>query len=201
MLSSNRCYTLISGYGRDEWYFSKTKYCNVYTSCPDFFMDGDILLMFQEAKPVFFMSGLGAFWLAHAFYILDYKKVAVASGKIYGSKYSIIQALIISGYAIFLIAVVYDNLGEMKIPVILYAVVISVMLWSVFSRRGKTFPGSFYFVAAGSALFVLSNSLLALNKFWSPLPEADLFIMATYISVQFLIIQGLVKHVTWVKEL
>lgn len=162
---------------------------------------GDILLMFQEAKPVFFMSGLGAFWLAHAFYILDYKKVAVASGKIYGSKYSIIQALIISGYAIFLIAVVYDNLGEMKIPVILYAVVISVMLWSVFSRRGKTFPGSFYFVAAGSALFVLSNSLLALNKFWSPLPEADLFIMATYISVQFLIIQGLVKHVTWVKKL
>ncbi len=161
---------------------------------------GDILLMFQEAKPVFFVFGLGAFLLAHIFFIVVYKKATATSGKINGITNTIIRTLIISGYTLFLIAVVYDNLGEMKIPVILYAVVISVMVWSAFSRRGKTSAGSFSYVAAGSVIFVLSDSLIALNKFWQPLPEAGLIIMATYILAQYLIMRGLVKHVDSVKE-
>jgi uncharacterized membrane protein YhhN len=45
-------------------------------------------------------------------------------------------------------------------------------------------------VAWGSVLFMLSDALLALDKFVSPLPLAGLWVLASYYLAQVLIVQG-----------
>jgi uncharacterized membrane protein YhhN len=41
---------------------------------------------------------------------------------------------------------------------------------------------------------MLSDSLLAINKFMKPLPLASLAIMTTYILAQYLIVEGFIAH-------
>jgi uncharacterized membrane protein YhhN len=56
-----------------------------------------------------------------------------------------------------------------------------------FSKRaGKT-------CIAGAVLFVLSDSLLAINKFHHPFPEAGLLIMLIYIMAQLFIVTGICR--------
>jgi uncharacterized membrane protein YhhN len=62
-------------------------------------------------------------------------------------------------------------------------------------NRFKTVPSkSFYFVFIGSVLFVISDSIIAIDKFLVSVPNDRLLIMATYIAAQFLIMKGLLKQ-------
>ena len=45
----------------------------------------------------------------------------------------------------------------------------------------------------GAIAFVLSDSLLAVNKFYQPIPYAGVFIMLTYCAAQFLIVRGFIR--------
>ena len=53
---------------------------------------------------------------------------------------------------------------------------------------------SFLMVFCGSILFVISDSLMALDKFLIPIPNDRLFVMSTYIAAQFLIMKGILKQ-------
>jgi uncharacterized membrane protein YhhN len=55
-------------------------------------------------------------------------------------------------------------------------------------------PASFFLVFAGSVLFVISDSLIALDKFLTSIPHDRLLVMSTYISAQFLIMMGILKQ-------
>jgi uncharacterized membrane protein YhhN len=44
-------------------------------------------------------------------------------------------------------------------------------------------------VAVGACFFMLSDSLLATNRFVSPLPLASLWVLATYYAAQILIVR------------
>jgi len=44
-------------------------------------------------------------------------------------------------------------------------------------------------VAVGACFFMLSDSLLAINKFVMPLPLAQLWVLATYYAAQVLIVR------------
>ena len=61
-------------------------------------------------------------------------------------------------------------------------------------RRGWTLEKSFIMVYSGALLFIMSDALLAINKFMNPIVQARLLIMATYISAQFLIVRGIMLH-------
>jgi uncharacterized membrane protein YhhN len=61
-------------------------------------------------------------------------------------------------------------------------------------RFGKTTAGSFAMVFGGAILFMISDSLIAINKFLEPLPQSGFWIMTTYIGAQFLIVRGLLRH-------
>jgi len=60
------------------------------------------------------------------------------------------------------------------------------------NRRGRVNPPSFRYVFFGSILFLLSDSMIAINKFSTEFPLAGFWIMITYISAQYLIMRGLV---------
>jgi uncharacterized membrane protein YhhN len=82
----------------------------------------------------------------------------------------------------------------LKIPVFLYALVLLFMGVWAFKRRGGTNSPSFTLVATGAVLFVLSDSLIAVNRFFFALPAERILVMSIYLTAQYLIVQGLIKH-------
>ena len=60
----------------------------------------------------------------------------------------------------------------------------------------KANNGSFVFVLAGAVFFIISDALIAINKFYAPFELASFLIMITYIKAQYLILVGLIKHTT-----
>lgn len=159
---------------------------------------GDVLLMFTENNELFFLLGLAAFLIGHIFYMLTFNKMADKNsiGKPLQPLFYLLPLL----FALSLLIVLFPNLGEMKVPVIAYATVISLMCVAAMRRWQRTDTSSFVTVLTGAVLFIFSDALIAINKFHTPFNSASLLIMITYIVAQYLIITGLLKHVHPVKN-
>lgn len=156
---------------------------------------GDVLLMMQESNPNYFMFGLGAFLVAHIFYIFTYKQhqYEESADELKGlQKIRFALPIILSGTG--LVTILYNRLGDLKIPVLLYAGILTYMVMVSLFRFGKTTTASFTMVFGGAILFMISDSLIAINKFLEPLPLSGFWIMTTYIAAQFLIVKGILKH-------
>jgi uncharacterized membrane protein YhhN len=175
---------------RDQGQLSKSVVLAIIFSCA-----GDTLLMFQGKDGNFFMFGLGAFLVAHIFYILAYRQhqSSDTSNELQGlQKIRYAFPILLSGTG--LVVILYSRLGGMKIPVLIYAIVLTGMVLAALFRFGKTSASSFALVFGGAILFMISDSLIAINKFLEPLPMAGIWIMVTYIAAQYLIVIGLSKH-------
>lgn len=153
---------------------------------------GDVLLMFQQGRPVFFLLGLSAFLIAHLFYIFFFHRVRV--NEQVKSRWWL-PAVVVVYYAV-LIAVLYPKLGDMKVPVPVYGIVISFMLLlalhMLFIKNSKAGQ----LMMAGAVLFILSDSVLAINKFYQPFEAAGLAVMLTYGIAQLLITRGAIAYIS-----
>jgi len=147
---------------------------------------GDVLLMFNGAN--FFMFGLLAFLLAHVVYI----KVTVGflpgdlTVKMISSAFPFV---VFFGVLMYLI---YPNLGEMLIPVVVYGITISTFgsVALLNYRSEKSTENLWLFI--GAVIFILSDSLIALNKFYKPNEIYGVAIIINYILAQFLICKALI---------
>jgi uncharacterized membrane protein YhhN len=161
-----------------------------------FSLAGDILLMFEGRDASFFMFGLAGFLLTHIFYIAAYRqhqREAEENALTGVQKIRFSFPVVLAGTG--LIVILLPNLGTLKIPVVIYALVLIIMVLNSIFRFGRTHNKSFWLVFGGSILFMLSDSLLAINKFLNPVNAAGFWIMGTYIFAQFFIIHGLCEHV------
>jgi len=149
---------------------------------------GDCLLMFVDQSSQFFISGLIAFLIAHVFYIIVFLKSRNKSK----SPFGFIMLMLIYGLGLFYL--LKNGLADMLIPVVIYMLVILTMSTSSFLRRGKVSHISFNLVFLGAILFMISDSLLALNKFYKPLPWSDISIMLTYALAQLSLVFGILKQ-------
>ena len=93
-----------------------------------------------------------------------------------------------------LIWVIYPGLGDLLIPVLIYALVLLGMGVWAHKRRGATSSASFQLVAIGAILFALSDGLIAINKFAFEIPFERVLVMSIYMTAQYLIVQGLIQH-------
>jgi uncharacterized membrane protein YhhN len=82
--------------------------------------------------------------------------------------------------------------GMMKPIIVLYALSLMGMSMMALNRLGRVGRSSYLLVFIGSLLFLLSDSMIALNKFYSEFWLAGFWIMITYISAQYLIMRGLI---------
>lgn len=82
----------------------------------------------------------------------------------------------------------------MRIPVIIYTVIILIMLSGAINRMEKVNKSSFYLVLTGAILFVISDSAIAVNKFSFAFAYSSIIIMSTYAAAQLLIVLGYVKQ-------
>lgn len=154
---------------------------------------GDVLLLFKPE--LFFIAGLVAFLTGHVLYILCYQRMRLNESKnplLGPQKVRFALPIILAGTG--LVVVLFPVLGDLKIPVMVYALVITIMALQALFRFGYTTNKSFALVFIGAILFMVSDSLLAINKFLMPIQFASLFIMTTYMVAQYLIVEGVMAH-------
>lgn len=84
---------------------------------------GDVSLMFHQEDPLFFLLGLSSFLVSHVFYILFFHFIRIK--EMVKSRWYLL--LIVAIYYAVIIVILSPHLGDMKLPVRIYAVVISFM--------------------------------------------------------------------------
>ena len=146
---------------------------------------GDVFLISSD----WFIAGLVSFLIAHVFYIIAYQKTGAANGQL--KALDIVKFVL---YGVELIWFIYPGLGDLLVPVLIYALVLLGMGVWAHKRRGATSTASFKLVALGAILFVVSDGLIAVNKFAYPIPAERILIMSIYMTAQYLIVQGLIQH-------
>jgi uncharacterized membrane protein YhhN len=152
---------------------------------------GDIVLEFTRKNENMFIIGLVCFLLAHVLYFIVFCLTPGRSYTLMKLGFFILPVFL---YGTGLLYYLYDDLGNMRIPVIVYSIVILTMLAGAISRIKKVSMISYYLVLSGAVLFVLSDSLIAINKFSCPFKGASALIMSTYMTGQFLIVIGYLKQ-------
>ena len=146
---------------------------------------GDTFLMFSGEK--YFMFGLGSFLITHLFYIFVFTRNWLKTNKLY--RFSMIL------FSIIMLLIMKNNItNSLLIPIIVYMFTITLMAISAAERN--TNPESYRLVLLGAILFVLSDSLIALNEFVNPIPFSTILIMGTYIFAQYFICIGFLKRLT-----
>ena len=151
---------------------------------------GDLFLMFDEQYPLLFIFGLASFLISHLLYIFAFNQSAHPPLNVPLIKKHpwIIFLLIVFGSYVF--KKLQPGLGEMVVPVIVYLIAILSMFVFALNRWGKVSNHSFLWITAGALFFILSDSILAFDKFHDPIKNAHLFIMATYMFAQYSIVRG-----------
>ncbi|MFX0187025.1 MAG: lysoplasmalogenase [Candidatus Hodarchaeota archaeon] len=153
---------------------------------------GDIFLMLEN-KDKWFIYGMAAFLLGHIFYIISFLLsvgVNIIAFPIYG------YVLLIP--VIFILLLTFpkykDHMGDLKIPVYIYMVAILTMHVTAILRLAlfEIYCPCFFLVWFGSILFMISDSMIAIDTFNKEMkiPNIRIYIMLTYILGQFLIVQG-----------
>lgn len=153
---------------------------------------GDMFLLFENKNPLFFIFGLASFLTTHILYIIYFLSIRNSSVSLLKKHRWLIVVVII--YGISLVWLLFAKLGDLKIPVIVYAAVICTMLLCslhIFYKANKIAAGLFI---TGALLFVLSDSILAVNKFYQPFTYAGVCIMLTYCAAQYNIVCGFLKQ-------
>jgi uncharacterized membrane protein YhhN len=155
---------------------------------------GDIFLMFSGRNELFFFAGVGGFFMAQLTYIYVFSKYREKEGVGF-LKRNIWISLFFMAYVAGMLVLLFPGLEGMMKPVItIYALSLMGMSMMALNRSGRVGVNSFKMVFAGSLLFMISDSMIAFDKFRSAIPLAGFLIMITYIAAQYLIMRGLVME-------
>jgi uncharacterized membrane protein YhhN len=153
---------------------------------------GDVLLLVDKQTKSFFIYGLLAFLAAHIFYIVYFLKVRRFNKPRKSPSALIFVA--IAAYSLALFAFIAPNVKNLLAPVAVYALVISAMLAASIAAFDFGRQNFGKFCVTGSLLFIVSDSILAINRFAAPFEYAPAFVMLTYAAAQLLITEGSLRN-------
>lgn len=159
---------------------------------------GDVSLQLGEANLHFnlnpdllFVVGLATFLITQLIYFIGF---SLPKGKNLIFSTRIYQTILVVFYGGIMMYYLYRSLGDMKVPVIAYMVIILLMLLSALNRYGKVNGLSYILVTLGAILFVISDSLIAITRFHMEINFAGVLIMITYVTAQYLIVLGCIRQ-------
>lgn len=156
---------------------------------------GDVLLMMVEHGPgraEFFLAGLGSFLIAQVSYGVAFWKAAAKGGALAGKPWAAWPFLL---YLLAILGYLWPGLEPgLRAPVAVYALAITVMAALAYNLKTVWAQPRFWGLMAGVAFFLLSDSLIAINKFAHPVPASRLLIMSTYIAAQYLILRAAARQ-------
>ena len=169
-----------------QWHRYRAPYARYISIGLFFSFLGDLALIFPSR---FFLLGLLFFLLAHIAYL-----VAFSRGLKFPTRPFIWLPYLTFGAALY--AILFPNLpAELKIPVAFYALLLTSMAAQAMVRFivFKNHPARS--AAIGALLFMLSDSLLSLDRFHSSLPLAPAAILIPYYLAQWFIALSTIRAV------
>lgn len=136
---------------------------------------GDIFLLAKGSQ--WFMFGLIAFLIAHLVY------VSAFSQRWRFNRTHVVSFALVAAYAFLLLRGLHAGVmvaggSGLWIPVVVYVTVISLMVLGAVGTGNRV-------AMVGAVLFLLSDSLLAWNKFVVPISWAGYGVMITYYLAQY----------------
>jgi sterol desaturase/sphingolipid hydroxylase (fatty acid hydroxylase superfamily)/uncharacterized membrane protein YhhN len=147
-----------------------------------FSLVGDVFLMLPGN---YFIPGLASFLVAHGVYIALFRQ-----GQTWFPNRNALVAVLAVGAIMY--TIVWGGLGDpvLKVAVAAYVSVISLMAAQAIGRARALGSIASQRVALGACIFMVSDSLIAINKFVAPIELASLWILATYYCAQLLIVHN-----------
>ena len=131
---------------------------------------GDVLL---DLDPRLFAFGLGAFLLTHLTYIRLFARNRTAGIRLDPPRLAAVLLILV--YSVTLSVWIVPSVGELAVPVVLYICALTTMVCTAILARFQQ-----RWVAVGAILFLISDSLLAIHKFKTPVPLRDYLVWSTY---------------------
>jgi uncharacterized membrane protein YhhN len=138
---------------------------------------GDIFMMPPRKR---FIKGLVSFLITHIFYIAAFLTGIELS-------FSFWPLLPLLFYTAVMIAILFPRLEKMKIPVIIYMLVIITMARTAIERYIQIQNAKALAALIGAVLFVISDSSLAINRFVQKYKSGQALTLSTYFAAQLLI--------------
>lgn len=142
---------------------------------------GDVFLMFKG----YFIPGLVSFLAAHLFYIALFKR-----GMPWFAHRSALAVVVAIGVGMYAFLWAGGLPVALRIPVAAYVLVIALMVAQAVGRAALLRDRPARMIAVGAVFFMVSDSLLATNRFVTPLPMAQVWVLGTYYAAQVLIVAG-----------
>lgn len=152
---------------------------------------GDLLMM-QSTQDLYFMAGIGSFFIAQiSFMRLFYRRPSLGL-QVLRNQYIPIVLFVL--YWVMMLIYLWPQLaGPLRFPIAAYSAVLVGMGIFAYAVKEKSAPSKQgMMVLIGALLFIISDSLIALDRFsdmriWNP----QFSIMITYIMAQGLIVYGI----------
>ncbi|GAB4093938.1 lysoplasmalogenase [Flaviaesturariibacter terrae] len=154
---------------------------------------GDLLLL--RDSELFFLLGVGAFFLAQVGYALAFVQLRRQKNM----RFRPLMLVPVVTYYICLIALLFDHLKPaLRVPVLVYGLGISAMLAMALQLVRLKNRRSAGLIFGGALLFIASDSVLALSKFYwkESSTGSGLVVMATYGLAQLFLSLGLLNHIS-----
>ena len=137
---------------------------------------GDVFLMLPFDA---FVAGLASFLLAHVAYLAALN----TRERLFAARWPFALYAIVAG---LVLSQLWAGLpGELRVPVIVYVVVLAGMAAQALAVWWRRRDGAALCGAWGGAFFVLSDALLAWDRFVAPFAASSLAVLATYWIAQW----------------
>jgi uncharacterized membrane protein YhhN len=142
---------------------------------------GDLFLIFGGS---WFLVGMGGFAVAHVCYVAHFVRTGALGDRARllrtGAPYAVVWAV--------LITLLWPDLDAgLRIPLAVYSLLLTATAVTSACAGART--------GVGGALFLLSDSLIATGLAnWPQLPAAGFWVMATYLTAQYLLATGIVRR-------
>ena len=147
-----------------------------------FCLIGDFSLLFEH----YFTIGLISFLVGHIFFIRSF---TVVNGWHWPLKIGIPLTFI----AGILLCLIYSNLNSFFTPVLIYIIVIVIMSWQGIFLQLSSSNEVFKSVGYAVSLFMFSDGILALNKFYIHFSSAGILILSSYWLAIFFLVEAASK--------
>ncbi|WP_028025779.1 lysoplasmalogenase [Enterovibrio calviensis] len=142
-----------------------------------FSLFGDVFLMLPKDR---FIPGLLSFLVAHIFY-------SVAFWQQFDGEMVWWLPSLIGAASVIIFLLLLPNLGPLLVPVGIYIAVIAQMAWGAGEFWMDTHSQTAAYAFGGALLFMVSDTVLAFERFKGPFRLAVVLIMSTYFGAQGLI--------------
>lgn len=153
---------------------------------------GDYFL--TKTDELSFLLGLGSFLPAHILYGLAFVLAKEDSFEVQIIYKAPVYIIVLVMSTVFTFVHLKPGMGDMVMPVVFYMIAILFMASMALSRYGFTTQRSFWFAMAGALLYMISDGIIAFDKFKYVINRSEFWVMLTYVLAQFLIVVGVLRH-------